>query len=374
MVKAVQAFKKPGDDMGRYRAQYVYRCPNVACRNRIVEPEFTPAWAAIDWTLRGERIGDRAKPLAPKTLARIEAGIREHARPITLEAAGNTFERRPGVRAWGVDKPLTTFTTTQTRAVATPPLMIPVEGRDGTTPARPVFDQMRTQTGRQETALAVPPMLVPAGGTWNETPSSVGDVMRTRTTRDTEGVLVPPFVAELRGGHSVEHGVDETLATVTASGNHHGLVVPNGGFVMRNNGSRGDGGEHCTSLHDVMRTLTTAGHQSVVTWHDLFQYDTGTIKSLLDALPTQTTVQGDALLGREVGGELPAVEDCEFRMLAPHEIGRGMAFLDGYVVLGNQRERVRQYGNAVTPPVAEVIVSALVECIRGERLDYGAAA
>jgi DNA (cytosine-5)-methyltransferase 1 len=408
-VKAVQSFKKPGADMGRYRAQYVYRCPQVKCRNRIVEPEFTPAWAAIDWTLRGERIGDRAKPLAPKTLARIAAGIKEHARPITLEAAGNTFERRPGVRAWGVDEPLTTFTTTQTRAVATPPLLIPVEGRDGTSPARPVTDQMRTQTGRHETGLAVPPflmrhytprgreaqmttavdrpsptltasttpamvtppMLVPAGGTWNDTPSSVGDVMRTRTTRDTEGVLIPPFIAELRGGHSDHRSVDATLATVTASGNHHGLVVPNGGMVMRNNGSRGDGGEHCTSLDDVMRTLTTAGHQSLVTWYDLFQYDTGTIRSLLEALPTQTTVQGDAVLS---GVGLPAVEDCEFRMLTPEEVGRGMAFVDGYVVLGNQRERVRQYGNAVTPPVSEVIVSALVECIRGERLDYGQAA
>ena len=41
-----------------------------------------------------------AHPLAPKTNARIEAGLRQFAQPITLEVAGNTFERRTGVRTW----------------------------------------------------------------------------------------------------------------------------------------------------------------------------------------------------------------------------------------------------------------------------------
>jgi DNA (cytosine-5)-methyltransferase 1 len=57
------------------------------------------------------------------------------------------------------------------------------------------------------------------------------------------------------------------------------------------------------------------------------------------------------------------VDDVLFRMLKPPEIGRAMAFGDAYVVLGTQREKVRQYGNAVTPPVAEVLFSALVEAI-----------
>jgi DNA (cytosine-5)-methyltransferase 1 len=127
----VQVFKDPARDMGRYRAQYVYRCPRVTCRNRVVEPTFTPAYTAIDWTISGERIGDRAKPLAPKTLARIQAGIRRFARPITLEAAGHTFQRRPGVRTRPVDGPLTAQTTSATKAIPVPPLLLPLEGRDG---------------------------------------------------------------------------------------------------------------------------------------------------------------------------------------------------------------------------------------------------
>lgn len=33
-----------------------------------------------------------------------------------------------------------------------------------------------------------------------------------------------------------------------------------------------------------------------------------------------------------------------------------MAFPDDYRVLGNKRDRVRQFGNAVTPPVAKMIM------------------
>lgn len=344
-VRGVQVFKDPSRDMGRYRSQYVYRCPNVKCRNQVVEPTFAPAYTAIDWSVRGERIGDRSRPLADKTLRRIEAGIKRFARPVVIEAGGNQYDSADpkhaqfGVdsgymRAWPVEDPLKTLHTALTKAVAVPPMLVPVEGRDGKQ-ASTVSRPLRTQSTRSETAL----------------------------------VTVAPFIAELRGGGSTARPVSEALATVTASGNHHGLVVPPG-MLMRNNGSRGDGGEMSTALDDAMRTLTTAGHQSLVTWEEwaaVYAYDFG-MRSVLEALPTQTAIEGDAL----VVGSLPSVEDCLFRMLEPHEIGAGMAFLSDYVVLGNRRERVRQYGNAVTPPAAEVLMSALVECITGEALPSAA--
>jgi hypothetical protein len=40
---------------------------------------------------------------------------------------------------------------------------------------------------------------------------------------------------------------------------------------MRNNGSKGDGREHCMPVTKPVRTLTTTGHQSLVTW-DLLPY------------------------------------------------------------------------------------------------------
>jgi DNA (cytosine-5)-methyltransferase 1 len=55
-------------------------------------------------------------------------------------------------------------------------------------------------------------------------------------------------------------------------------------------------------------------------------------------------------------------------MLATHEIAAGMGFAKDYQVKGSKRDQVRGYGNAVTPPAAEVLMSALVEAIGGECL------
>src|SRR5205085_3364564 len=135
-------------------------------------------------------------------------------------------------------------------------------------------------------------------------------------------------------------------------------------LVMRNNSSKGDGGEMCTPVAEPLRTLTTAGHQSLVTWAALYGYDTGLLRSLGYPLPTQTTVQGDALLH----GSLPEVDECMFRMLEPHEIGRGMAFDPGYIVLGNKREQVRMYGNAVTPPASALLLSRVLAALEGQEV------
>ena len=93
----------------------------------------------------------------------------------------------------------------------------------------------------------------------------------------------------------------------------------------------------CTPATETLRTITTAGHQSV--------------------LEPQTV----------------AVEDCLFRMLEPHEVAAGMAFTPGYVVLGNKREKVRQLGNAVTPPAARDLIAAVAESLGHDLSDLNAA-
>ncbi|MGH2478150.1 MAG: YopX family protein [Ktedonobacteraceae bacterium] len=54
--------------------------------------------------------------------------------------------------------------------------------------------------------------------------------------------------------------------------------------------------------------------------------------------------------------ENPEPEDCGFRMLEPHEIKAAMAFPASYIITGTRRERVKQAGNAVTPPVMELLM------------------
>ncbi|MFC4950787.1 DNA cytosine methyltransferase [Pseudonocardia sp. GCM10023141] len=334
-ISAVQTWKRRGADMGRYRSQYTYRCPHTSCRNQAVEPFVEPAAVAIDPGLPTQRIGDRAKPLAAKTMARIVAGRRKYW---TQAARGG--------------------------ASTSVPLLVPTGGtwRDG---ASTVGQPMPSRTARENDALVTGagqvPLLVPVEGRDGKAASWVGEPLRTQTARNETALVVPPLVVALRNHGRARPAHTDPLPTFSADGFHQALV-------MRNNSSRGDGAEMCTPLDEPLRTLTTAGHQSVVEWTDphLFAYDTGQVRSLATPLPAQTAVRGDALLGGPDGFD---IDDCTLRMLEPAEIGLGMAFAPDYVVLGNKRIQARQYGNAVTPPVAELLGLALREAITGEDLD-----
>lgn len=284
-VAARQVFKRPGADMGSYRSQYVYRCPNLRCRGMVVEPPVVPAATVIDWSDLGKRIGDRKKPLSPKTMKRIVDG-------------------------------LATYYGT--------PLTVPCEGRDGKR-AQPAVAPLRTQTARAETGLAAH----------------------------------PSFIAELRGGGSKHRPVSDPLATVTASGNHHGLVslpLP-AGLMVPTGGSWND---EALPVSAPMRTRTTREFEALLVPY----YGKTRAQKVSSPMGTLTTVDRFGLLSSQ---GVPEVEDCCFRMLQPEEIGLGMAFGRDYIVLGTKRAKVRQYGNAVTPNAAEVLASALVETITGEQ-------
>lgn len=269
-IQAMQAFKNPHRKVGRYRSQYTYRCPQVSCRNHVVEPPTIPAASIIDWTDLGERIGDRSRPLAAKTLARIQTGIN---------------------RYWT--------------------------------------------------------------GTWQPPTTPIPEAWNTKTSSSSTDPRAP-FIAELRGGGSTARPVTAPLATVTASGNHHALITPyygtqkgavparrplptvttrdrHGiavapkGLLMRNNGGTHGSAHLTTPTEEPARTITTAGHQSLLTG--------GTVN----------------------------IDDVHFRMLNSHEITRAMAFPSDYIIRGNRGEKVKQAGNAVTPPAARDIIKIVAE-------------
>ncbi|MBM9432359.1 DNA cytosine methyltransferase [Flaviflexus equikiangi] len=82
VVRGVKAWKNPEKRWGRYGAQYTYRCPHADCDYREVTPATRPAATVIDWNLRGTKIGERTRPLATKTLARIQAGLDRYGRRV----------------------------------------------------------------------------------------------------------------------------------------------------------------------------------------------------------------------------------------------------------------------------------------------------
>ena len=272
IVDAMQVFKK-AEQWGRYKAQYLYRCPKVACKNAVVEPGWLPASHAIDWSLRGERIGDRKRPLAPKTMARILAGLAKYGKePVSIDSV-----RGSQILSAVNKEPFQTQTTAYTRS-----LLVPVEGRVGKE-AQAVTTALRTQTTRNETGLLTAPqdhMLMEYYGNGQMHPTS--KAIPTITTHDRFAMITT-----LRGTNAPKD-VGQPLDTFAANGLHHGLAE----------------------------------------------------------------------------FRIPDVEDCEFRMLEPHEIKAGMAFPKEYIMLGNKREQVKMAGNAVTPPAARDLVACMAETLQ----------
>ncbi len=346
-VNALQVFKKPRADMGRYRSQYLYRCPRSTCRHQAVEPQVLPALVAIDPTIPGVAIKDRADndPLAPATIERIKAGIRRYWLPL-LTPAGGTWRDQ----ALPLHLPMPARTTTESDGVAVPPLLVPVEGRPGKV-AAPATTPQRTQTARNETALAQLPL---------------------------------PFLTPVRGGGDKDRArpVTDPLTTMCAAGNHHGLALPP--LIMRNNTPRGDAGQMTTPASEPVRTITTTGHQSLITWaQQLLVPYYGSADAAVPATGPIGALTSRDRYGLAQPGDLDPcdvdlddlVGDVLFRMLEPHEIAAAMAFDPDYkVVARTKRDKVRLYGNAVTPSVAELIISALVETITGEPIEYALAA
>jgi DNA (cytosine-5)-methyltransferase 1 len=124
MVRCIQAFKDPKRVVGKYRQQYVYRCPNTSCRNAVLEPVVKPASDAIDWSLKGVRIGDRKKPLAEATMRQIVEGLNRYP---NAQSILTQFYGSPSPKP--TTDPYSTFTTRdrhglvvtlRSNAVATP--------------------------------------------------------------------------------------------------------------------------------------------------------------------------------------------------------------------------------------------------------------
>jgi DNA (cytosine-5)-methyltransferase 1 len=228
-----------GRRIGKYKQQYDYRCPNSGCRHAIVEPYIRPAASIIDWTNLGVRIGERPD---------------HKLRPL----AANTVKRiQAGLDQLGSEKAMV--------------LTVNHGGHDG---------------------RAFPAHLRP---------------LPARTVKIGEAVLTPPaaresFVVEYRRNGGAEP-VAHPLSTVSAQGNHHGLVIP---------------------------------------------YRNAATKTTDEPLHTVATKDSAGLLR-----PAPSIEDCHYRMIQPREQLYAQRFPSDYVVIGTRPEQTMQAGNAVSCNVAQ---------------------
>ena len=401
-VQAIQSWKPHNKygRKGRYGAtkQYVYRCP--AC-TVAVTPYYWCAANAIDWTKRGERIGDRKKPLAPKTVERIRYGLQKFGGHNPF-LAGAYHCIPPWVLT--TDRPFGTITSQDHHQLVQPePFVMKVTHAGGTdNRAARVSDRLPTQTSRAEIGLLTPPLVVSNYNGASRHP--VRDVSREMPTMATgSGVLnhalvippymrrhdtldataVPAFTVQPNGRNNDPRAANDLFPTQT-TGLNHALIVPSGGtwaddarppeepsptqtateaygiLMMARNHNTAKGAE------EMFDTVVAGGNHHYLVQPFMLDYK-GEPRRVVDALPTQTSVVGDGIVDVDAREPeiSPEVEDCYFRMLMVAEVKAAMAFRPDYVILGNQRQQPMQCGQAVTPPVAELLADGLIAALEG---------
>lgn len=388
----------------RYGVQYEYRCPS--CRG-VVIPPMTPALAALDLSNLGTRIGDRKKPLAPATMARAERcrqrfaefpavlmpvkaqrGSERHPwRPMATQtsqqetailstgaimaAAGNTYER-PGsdCRSRDLSQPLWAQTATNSTGLITPPVAM-VAGQtmaahrhngDGKHIARP----MDTVTSTHEKAVLL------AVNNFQGAPRGVDDPLPTQGGSETLSLLSSGVVPYRKNTVPTTHR--EAMPTVTAE-QIPGVLTAAG--LIKNNGSIEEAGYRAHPVSNPLGAIVGSPAQSLLFsgWFKQNGTSPGQFPAphaVTDPLGTLTSRDTTALLTAEWRAMLDEItlEDCYFRMMATHEIGRGCgfdvdfaAYKGTFIVWGSASDQVDGYGNAVSPPVGEWIGSRLREAL-----------
>jgi DNA (cytosine-5)-methyltransferase 1 len=346
----------------------------------------------IDWSISGESIYTRKRPLKPNTLARIYKGLQKFAGvPFVFGAGGSEYSGKPT----SVNRPIGTLTTDPHKAVIQPFLVKFYGGHDGQSideplptvtahyehyglcqpfiivlrnnmDARSVDDPLATIAAGGTHQGLCQPFLVRYNGSHegrNDGDGRVESVDEPVSTLDTSNRLgvVQPFVVELRNGKNAR-SVDDPLSTITTKGAHHGVCEP---FIIPLNHGKKDQRSH--SLDKPMPVVTTLDAWGIVEPFLIKYNGTGGPMSPDDPLDTVTAKDRFALIEPHLKDGEYAVLDIRFRMLQPHELAAAMSFPKSYHFVGNREQKVKQIGNAVPVGMASALCRSILSARAGVR-------
>jgi DNA (cytosine-5)-methyltransferase 1 len=276
----------------------------------IVHPWRSAREHVIDWSIPGQSIFTRPRPLAPKTLQRIWSGIVRHKWP---EPFLVILRRHCETRS--IDLPLPTVTAGGTHIGLVEPFILNRHGDNGGCRASGVSDPAPTVTG--------------SGG----------------------GYVVAPFILSNHAG-GAPRSIDEPVPGIVNKA-APALIAP----------YYGDGsGLTCGNVDDPLPTLTTKARFGLVV-PITHNRDVMRARSVDDPLPTITTAKrGELALVASTDGA-GVTHDILYRMLQPHELARAMSISTPerpYRFVGNKTQVVRQIGQAVPRRTGYAHVKALM--------------
>ncbi|NQZ57243.1 MAG: DNA cytosine methyltransferase [Lentisphaeraceae bacterium] len=189
--------------------------------------------------------------------------------------------------------------------------------------------------------------------------SNVADIEKPSPTITAGGnhlALAEPFLVHYYGGDGAEErssSLDRPLPTQTAGGSRFAIAEP---FVVNISHSKAKPNGMIRSCEDPIPTLVTTEEQAVCEPFLVQFYGSSGEASIDNPLPTITCVDRFGIV--QAFGV-----DVHFRMLKPHELSAAMSFPKDYKFTGNQRDQVKQIGNAVPVCTAKALASVLVAAI-----------
>lgn len=344
-IKAVQRWKNSEKQSGRYRKQYVFVCPQCATE---VMPYYYAAFNCIDWSDIGTRIGDRKKPLNDNTVKRIEYGLKKYGKQSMFVANYTPGYCKP------LSNELATITANDHLSVLHPFIINSQQSTGINHRVRSIADRLPTIPTEHHLNLVMPFIIKEEHAQQTQISRAVSEPLQTHTTRQSMALIMPSVVEMNRTGSI--RPVDQALSTVLAGGNHHGLLAP---FIVEMKKQ-----SKTREVINPLSCITSKPYHGLVTneaWQSFMTYFYGKCQAsgINESLGTVSTTDRFAM----VNYQDPRIEDCYFRMLRPSEIKLAMAFDEEYIVLGNQKNQVKQLGNAVTPPVMEWLVNRCIESL-----------
>lgn len=200
----------------------IWPLPTHAPNGKYGMESWKPAREIIDWDIKGKSIFNRKRPLKPKTMARIEAGLKKFGGEAFIACLRGTADSQSGSWASSMDDPLKTISAGGVHAALCQPFVLNVahEGGDrvkscdeplGTIPAG----------HRGEYALCEPFVIGQQSGS---APRSVKHPLPTVATAGAIA-LCQPFLTKYYGTAKGAQSVREPLDTITSKG-RFALVEP----------------------------------------------------------------------------------------------------------------------------------------------------
>jgi site-specific DNA-cytosine methylase len=314
-----------------------------------------------------------------------------------------------------IDTPMDTVTSTHEKALLSTGAILQMansfEHPGSECRTRDLAEPLWTQLAKSSAGLLTPPVAV-AVDNYQGGPRGAGDPLPTQAGSETLGILSARVMPNRT--HGTSRSLGEPMETLVGAAGSGGLGILSSGILpYRRNTVPTSHAEAMPTItaEQIPGLITAAGRVQCNGSLDEAKYRAypldrplGTVVGsattqgllfsgwfkqngshgnetaphpVLDPFGTLTSADTTGLLTSEWREALAnlTLEDCYFRMLAAHEVGRGCGFdvdfaghKGSFIVWGSARNQVDGFGNAVSPQVGEWIGLRLRAALHGEAI------